>query len=55
MNPIKEITKIADKIPLDVLQGFHKCIAEWLSNGGNHDDPYVYRQFEYAKKFIEEG
>ncbi|MBO0587605.1 MULTISPECIES: DUF6877 family protein [unclassified Sporosarcina] len=55
MNPINEITKVADRIPLEALRDKNACITDWLAGGGNHDDPYVWQHFRYAQRFVKEG
>lgn len=52
MNPIQEISKIADEIPLEALQDIHQRIADWLASGGNHDDHYIWQQLRYAENVI---
>ncbi|MEV9639945.1 DUF6877 family protein [Mammaliicoccus sciuri] len=52
-NPIAEITKISDQLPIVALQDIHKRIADWLAGGGKHDDPYVWRQLRYVKSVAE--
>lgn len=52
-NPIYEINRLADKLPLAVLQDIHQRIADWRANGGNHDDPYVWQQLRYAENVAE--
>lgn len=52
MNPIIEITKIQDKLPISVVQDLHHRMASWLSDGGNYDDPYMFRQLDYAKSVL---
>ena len=52
MNPIKEIAKISDHIPLEALQDIHQRITDWLAGGGEVDDPYIHQQLRYAKRFV---
>jgi hypothetical protein len=54
MNPINEIAKKSNHIPLKALQDIHVCIADWLAGGGEVDDPYIHQQLRYAKRFVEE-
>ena len=54
MNPINKISKIAKHIPLEALQDIHARITDWLAGGGKHDDPYVFQQLRYAKRFVKE-
>lgn len=54
MNPIQEISKLADKIPLEALQDIHQRIADWLASGGNHDDSYVWQQLRFAENLVKE-
>jgi len=53
-NPIVEITKIAEHIPLVALQDIHQRIGDHLAGGGKVDDPYIYQQLRYAKRFVKE-
>ena len=55
MNPIYEINKLAEQLPLTVVQDLHKRIADWLSSGGNYDDPYMFQQLRYAQNVAKEG
>lgn len=52
MNPIYEINRLADQLPLAVVQDLHKRIADWLSSGGNYDDPYMFQQLRYAQNVV---
>jgi len=54
MNPINELAKIADHIPLAALQDIHQRIMDHLASGGEHDDPYINQQLRYAKRFVKE-
>ncbi|WP_198160039.1 MULTISPECIES: DUF6877 family protein [unclassified Sporosarcina] len=49
MNPIYEINRLADQLPLPIVQDLHQRIADWLSSGGNYDDPYMFQQLRYAE------
>lgn len=49
MNPIKEIAKLSNQIPLEALQDIHRRIADWLAGGGHADDPYIHQQLRYAQ------
>ena len=49
MNPIYEINRLADQLPLPVVQDLHQRIADWLSSGGNYDDEYMFQQLQYAQ------
>lgn len=53
MKPIQEIAKIARQIPREALHDINQRIGDWLASGGNEDDPYIYQQLRYAKRFIE--
>lgn len=55
MNPIEEIAKLAKHIPLNALQDIHQRITDHLVSGGNHDDPYIFQQLRYAKRFERVG
>lgn len=47
MKKIADISKL--DLPLNVLQDVNKRINDWLSMGGNEEDPYIQRQIEYAE------
>lgn len=52
MNPIKEIAKIAHKVPPEAIVDINQRIADWLTGGGKEDDPYIHQQLRYAKRFV---
>jgi hypothetical protein len=54
MNPINEIAKIAEQVPIAALQGIHQRITDHLAIGGKEDDPYIHQQLRYAKRFVRE-
>lgn len=51
---IEKIKKIADKLPLIVLQDINNRCTDWLASGGTPFDPYIKQQLRYAKNFIRE-
>ncbi|PIC65358.1 hypothetical protein CSV79_01680 [Sporosarcina sp. P13] len=53
MNPIYEISRLQDKLPIAVVQDLHHRIADWLSSGGSYDDPYMFQQLLYAQGVAE--
>ncbi|MDW0113784.1 hypothetical protein QT711_11350 [Sporosarcina saromensis] len=53
-NPIQEIAKIAHHIPLVALQDINNRIRDHLASGGKDDDPYIFQQLRYARKFVKE-
>lgn len=52
VNPLDELGKIADKIPLQVLEDVNRRLGDWLASGGNETDQYVWQQLKYAKRFV---
>ncbi|WP_368653747.1 DUF6877 family protein [Ornithinibacillus sp. 4-3] len=54
MSPLKEITAIAHKLPLPVLEDINKRIGDWLASGGKEDDPYIEQQLRFARHFVKE-
>lgn len=54
MKPIQEIAKLAGHIPREALHDINQRIGDWLASGGNEDDPYIYQQLRYAKRFVKE-
>ncbi|MEK3935950.1 DUF6877 family protein [Sporosarcina sp. FSL W7-1349] len=50
MNPIQEISKLSNQIPIEALQDINSRVTDWIAGGGNHDDPYIHQQLRYAKK-----
>lgn len=53
-NPMQEINKITDQLPLPVLQDINKRIGDWLASGGKETDPYIEQQLRFARRFIKE-
>ncbi|MFE5324693.1 DUF6877 family protein [Paenibacillus sp. NPDC056579] len=54
-NPMKEIIKISDKLPLGVLQDINQPIGDWLASGGKEDNPYIEQQLRFARQFVVSG
>lgn len=54
-NPIEEITSIAHLLPIEVLEDVNKRIGDWLASGGIDNDPYIYQQLRFAKRFVKDG
>lgn len=54
MSALSELTKITNKLPLEVLQDVHRRMADWLASGGSDDDSYMYQQLRYAQRFVNE-
>ncbi len=52
MNAMEELNKIADKLPVVILEDVHRRIWDWLASGGKEDDPYIEQQLRYARRFI---
>ena len=50
IDSILDISKY--DIPVTVLQDVDKRISDWLSTGGNEEDPYIKRQFKYIERVI---
>lgn len=53
-NYLQEINKIADQLPLAVLQDIDKRIGDWLASGGKGTDLYIEQQLRFARRFIDE-
>ncbi|WFR64181.1 hypothetical protein P9222_08410 [Paenibacillus amylolyticus] len=51
-NPMVELNKITDQLPLPVLQDIDKRIGDWLASGGKETDPYIDQQLRFARRFI---
>lgn len=52
-NPLDEILKISDQLPMAVLQDINQRIGDWLAMGGHSTDPYIEQQLKFARKFVE--
>lgn len=39
-------------IPPEVVNDVNKRISDWLSSGGNLDDPYIKQQWKYIENYI---
>ena len=53
MRPMEELTTIAHKLPLPVLQDVDGRIRDWLASGGKEDHPYIEQQLRFARRFVE--
>ncbi|HLR58870.1 MAG TPA: hypothetical protein VK094_00130 [Pseudogracilibacillus sp.] len=40
------------KLPLEVKIDVSKRVGDWLSSGGNEDDPYIYQQLHFIEQVI---
>ena len=49
---MEELLKIADRLPIVILEDVYRRIGDWLASGGKEDDPYIEQQLRYAKRFI---
>lgn len=54
MTALEQINKIARQLPLEALQDINQRIGDHLASGGKEDDPYIYQQLRYAKRFVRE-
>lgn len=54
VNPMAEINKITDQLPLPVLMDINQRIGDWLASGGKESDPYIEQQLRFARRFIKE-
>ncbi|MFB6473324.1 DUF6877 family protein [Paenibacillus glucanolyticus] len=52
-NPMDEILKISDKLPMVVLEDINKRIGDWMAMGGQYTDPYIEQQLRFARRFGE--
>jgi hypothetical protein len=51
-NPLEEILKISNKLPLEVLQDINQRIGDWLATSGKETDEYIAQQLRFARRFI---
>ncbi|GIP25526.1 hypothetical protein J23TS9_06560 [Paenibacillus sp. J23TS9] len=51
-NPMEEILKISDQLPMAVLEDINKRIGDWLAMGGESTDPYIEQQLRFARRFV---
>lgn len=54
MNALQEIAKISSQLPTPVLVDINQRVGDWLSSGGNEDDPYIYQQLRFARRFVKD-
>ncbi|SEO11871.1 DUF6877 family protein [Paenibacillus sp. OK076] len=54
-NPMAEINKITDQLPLPVLKDINQRIGDWLASGGKETDTYIEQQLRFARRFLKEG
>lgn len=50
--PILELVEIAKHVPSHALRDINQRIRDHLASGGKDDDPYIYQQLRYAKRFV---
>ncbi|CAM3998363.1 DUF6877 family protein [Paenibacillus lactis] len=51
-NPLDEILKISDQLPMTVLQDINQRVGDWLAMGGKDTDPYIEQQLRFARRFV---
>lgn len=51
-NPMDEILKIADQLPMAVLEDINQRIGDWMAMGGKYTDPYIEHQLRFARQFV---
>lgn len=51
-NPMEEILKLTNKLPLLVLQDINQRLTDHASMGGLETDYYVHQQLRYARNVI---
>ncbi|SDW31175.1 DUF6877 family protein [Paenibacillus sp. PDC88] len=54
LNPLQELVKISDQLPLVVLKDVNQRIGDWLASGGQETDPYIEQQLRFARRFIKD-
>lgn len=54
MTALEKLENIIDLLPIHVAEDVTKRCNDWISSGGDVDDPYIHQQLRYAKRFIEE-
>jgi len=54
MTAYQEIIKLLPQLPFGVLKDIERRTGEWMWSGGNEDDPYIWQQLRYAKRFVKE-
>ena len=51
MTALEKLENIIDLLPTHVAEDVTKRCNDWISSGGDADDPYIHQQLRYAKKF----
>jgi len=52
MTAMEQINRLANQLPLVVLQDIYKRTTDWLASGGDADDPYIHQQLRFAENVI---
>ena len=52
MTALEKLKNIIDLLPTHVAEDVSKRCNDWMSSGGDADDPYIYQQLRYVKKFF---
>ncbi|PJN53640.1 hypothetical protein PAEVO_03600 [Paenibacillus sp. GM2FR] len=53
-NPLDEILKISNQLPMVVLQDINQRIGDWLAMGGKSTDSYIEQQLQFARRFVKD-
>lgn len=54
-NPLEDLIKISNQLPLAVLKDVEQRVGDWLASGGKETDPYIEQQLRFARRFVKEG
>jgi hypothetical protein len=49
---MQEIDELSNRLPLVVLEDINKRITDWVSSGGEEDDPYIHQQLRFARRVL---
>lgn len=49
---LQQITEIVQHMPLNAVIDINQRIGDWIVSGGNENDPYIYQQLRFARRFV---
>lgn len=48
---MQQLSELSLQLPLNVLKDIDHRVSDWLAEGGDENDPYIWQQVRYAKNY----
>lgn len=49
---MQQLSELSLQLPLNVLKDIDHRVSDWLAEGGDENDPYIWQQVRYVKNYI---